>query len=114
MEENRFKLDYSIIGRTIQKYRTAANMTQAQLAEAIGITQKHVSRIELGHHSPHFDVMYAISKVFNIPLDALALEGSMPNRNAEIQGIIDEIQGFSPKQLEMLKDNIAVIKKYDF
>ena len=36
------------IGNRIQKYRTQRNLTQEQVAEKAGISQKHLSRIEKG------------------------------------------------------------------
>ena len=36
------------VGQRIQKYRTQKNMTQDQVSERAGISQKHLSRIEQG------------------------------------------------------------------
>ena len=48
------------VGQRIQKYRTQQNLTQDQVAERAGISQKHLSRIEQGYHNPRFDMIIHI------------------------------------------------------
>lgn len=54
------------VGQRIQKYRTQQNLTQEQVAERAGISQKHLSRIEQGYHNPRFDMI--IQKWYNYQL----------------------------------------------
>ena len=44
-------------------------MTQAQLAEAIGVTRQTVIAIEQGRYSPTLEVAFRIAKVFDVPLE---------------------------------------------
>ncbi len=44
-------------------------MTQAQLAERIGVTRQTVIAIEQGRYSPSLELAFQIARVFHVPLD---------------------------------------------
>lgn len=44
-------------------------MTQAELAERIGVTRQTVIAIEQGRYSPSLEVAFRIARVFKAPLD---------------------------------------------
>jgi putative transcriptional regulator len=44
-------------------------MTQAELAERIGVTRQTVIAIEQGRYSPSLEIAFRIAKVFGVPLD---------------------------------------------
>jgi putative transcriptional regulator len=44
-------------------------MTQAQLAEHIGVTRQTVIAIEQGRYSPSLEIAFQIARVFDVPLD---------------------------------------------
>nr|WP_223158966.1 helix-turn-helix transcriptional regulator [Microcella alkalica] len=44
-------------------------MTQAELAERIGVTRQTVIAIEQGKYSPSLEVAFQIARVFGAPLD---------------------------------------------
>jgi len=46
-----------------------AEMTQAELAERIGLTRQTVIAIEQGRYSPTLEVAFQIARVFELPLD---------------------------------------------
>ena len=46
-------------------------MTQAQLAERIGVTRQTVVAIENGKYSPSLEVAFRIATVFEIPLESV-------------------------------------------
>jgi len=46
-----------------------AEMTQAELAERIGLTRQTVIAIEQGRYSPSLEVAFQIARVFEVPLD---------------------------------------------
>lgn len=97
------------IGKRIQKYRVQKNLTQEQVAETIGISQKHLSRIEKGYHNPRFDMIIHIAEALNIPTDALAKDLSDDNIDIFLESIRPNIEKLSVKQLEYVKKNIELI-----
>ena len=44
-------------------------MTQADLAERIGVTRQTVIAIEQGKYSPSLELAFQIARVFDVPLD---------------------------------------------
>jgi putative transcriptional regulator len=44
-------------------------MTQAALAESIGVTRQTVIAIEQGRYSPSLEMAFQIAHVFSVPLD---------------------------------------------
>jgi putative transcriptional regulator len=44
-------------------------MTQAELADRIGVTRQTVIAIEQGRYSPTLEMAFRIARVFNVPLE---------------------------------------------
>jgi putative transcriptional regulator len=44
-------------------------MTQAELADRVGVTRQTVLAIEQGKYSPSLEVAFQIARVFGVPLD---------------------------------------------
>ena len=44
-------------------------MTQAELAERIGVTRQTIIAIEQGRYSPSLEMAFRIARVFKVPLD---------------------------------------------
>lgn len=107
------ELDFKIIGLRIQKRRTEKKMTQADLAERIDTNQKHLSRIEGGYHRCTLDIIVAIAKALDVSVDYLIADYEDSSNPSTVQVIIDDIKGMTPKQLEMLQENIKTIKKFN-
>ena len=58
------------VTNSIRSLRFArGEMTQADLAERIGVTRQTVIAIEQGKYSPSLEVAFQISHVFDVPLD---------------------------------------------
>jgi putative transcriptional regulator len=44
-------------------------MTQAELADRVGVTRQTIIAIEQGRYSPSLEVAFQIARVFKVPLD---------------------------------------------
>lgn len=60
-----------MLGARIRELRKKKVLTQEQLAETLGIDQKHMSRIELGKSYPSLDRLIMISDALAVPLPDL-------------------------------------------
>ncbi len=107
------KIDQEI-GKRIKKYRKQKDLTQEQVAETAGISVKHLSRLENGHHNPHFDMIIQIANALNIPTDALAKDLSEDNLEVFWEGIKPTIEKLSINQLEYLKKSTELLLDYEF
>ena len=78
------------IGRLIAACRKNANLTQMQLAEKLGITDKAVSKWERGVAMPDTAIMLELCEILGISVDAL-LSGEkhdMENRNQKNEQLL--------------------------
>jgi putative transcriptional regulator len=58
------------ITNSIRALRFAhGEMTQAQLAEQVGVTRQTIIAIEQGRYSPSLEMAFQIARVFKVPLD---------------------------------------------
>ena len=57
----------------LAKLRKDANLTQEELAEAVGVSRNHISKIENGNGKCSVDVLYAIAKKLDVKLDDIFL-----------------------------------------
>lgn len=58
------------VSNTIRTLRFhAGEMTQAALAEQVGVTRQTIVAIEQGRFSPSLEVAFRIAHVFGVPLD---------------------------------------------
>jgi putative transcriptional regulator len=54
----------------IRRLRFAnGEMTQAELAQRIGVTRQTIIAIEQGRYSPSLEMAFQIAQVLNVPLD---------------------------------------------
>jgi len=58
------------IRNNIRRLRFEANeMTQAELAEKVGVTRQTLNAIEAAKYSPTLELAFKIAKVFKVSLD---------------------------------------------
>ena len=64
------------VSNRIRALRFAANeMTQADLANRLGVTRQTVIAIEQGKYSPSLEMAFEIARQFGVPLDAVSQYG---------------------------------------
>ena len=70
------------IGLYLRELRKDKQLTQAQLAEILGVSNRTVSRWETGVNMPDFDVLIEIAEFYGVPVQDI-LEGEQ-NMNATV------------------------------
>ena len=89
-------------GIRIAKLRAAKGLSQAQLAERIGITKSMVSAYENSIRMPSYPVLIKIARVFNVSVDyLLGMENSPVLRT----------DGLTEKQIAVVQDVIDHMRK---
>lgn len=76
------------IGKKMVYYRKRDNLSQEDLAGAVGVTRQTISKWEIGETSPDIKQAMAIAKVFKISLDELVdnnIQGILVNRVSNIE-----------------------------
>lgn len=59
------------VGNKIKELRTDLGITQAQLAELVGIARVSIVSIETGRYIPTIETALRISKAFGVPTDQI-------------------------------------------
>jgi putative transcriptional regulator len=60
----------TFVTNSIRALRFAnAEMTQADLADRVGVTRQTIIAIEQGKYSPTLEMAFRIARVFRVPLD---------------------------------------------
>jgi len=99
-------IDNKIIGSRIRNRRKALHMTQAQLAEAVGVSNNHISSVEIGKVLPSLTLTIKISHALNTSIDYLAV-GSVISDNS-IRYFVEGIDRIPKSELTILKRIIDV------
>ncbi|NCB29986.1 MAG: helix-turn-helix domain-containing protein [Clostridia bacterium] len=73
-------MDSKKAGGLIRTLRLEKNMTQMELAQALHISDKTVSKWERGLGCPDISLLPALSKTLGVPIDKLLSGDLMPNR----------------------------------
>lgn len=76
--------DQYAFGKRFEELRRKRKLTQEQLADRLGITDRHIRGIERGDFFPSIDLYILIAEVFEIPLDTLILGRAIPLSDAEL------------------------------
>jgi len=75
------------VGKTILFLRKHYNMTQHELAEKLGVTDKAVSRWENGYGTPDISLLSKLSVVLDIDIESI-LEGNLSNLDLPWKGML--------------------------
>lgn len=105
------ELDKKFIAQVIQDTRRKAGLKQSELAEKIGISEKHLSKIETGKNYPALDTFLKILDTLDLTLGDFGLQNisdSYPNK-VLLQKIINTS---SEKQLDACADIITALLKH--
>lgn len=71
--------DKEFIGKTIQTLRKKVNIKQSELAEKIGISEKHLSKIETGKNLPSLNNFLKMAQILHFSLSDFGIEEPASN-----------------------------------
>lgn len=83
-----------IIGENTRKYRTRAGLTQAQLAEKVGVGTAFISRVERGQKRMRIETMLLVASALHISVDLLLYQET---ENAQLQALVRMLEGQPPE-----------------
>lgn len=95
-------LDYKAIGRRIAYYRKRAYLTQAMLAEALGISESYMSQVECGKVKVSLERLNSIAEIINIDITMLLADSNPNMNNYGCSELVEIIRNWDPKQKELL------------
>ena len=95
-------------GKLIRSYRVLHNLTQAELAEAAGLSASAIAMYETGKREPDIDTIEAIADVFNISTHDL-----VPNKTPSLPAGIVPLAKFQRHRIPMIGSAAAGEPIYD-
>ncbi len=104
-------MDQIKIGKFIADCRKKVNLTQAQLAEKLGITDKAVSKWERGVAMPDSSIMLELCQILNVSVNDLLCGEvvSMENYNKELENnLLDMIKQKEQADKRLLSTEIFI------
>lgn len=102
-------MDKITLGLKIRQLRERRNLTQIEFAEMIDITDKALSKIEVGRNYPHLNTLMAISEELGVSLEFLVSE----NKTTGKEIYVNEIHGrLSKMSLHSVRHILEYIELY--
>lgn len=106
-------VDKLYVGKVIRQKRKDLGLKQSELAEMVGISEKHLSKIETGKNYPALDNFFKMTEILKLSLKDFVSEGidmadisSNKNKLKMIVNIATE------QQVNMYLDMIEVINHH--
>lgn len=101
--------DKKFIANKIKEYRKRARLTQAQLGEKIGITDKHICKIENATYAPSVETFLKIVDILNISLEEFGINTGTAQRNKTRDDFIKLLHSINNKELDFLYENLQTL-----
>ena len=74
-------MDMQKVGKFLAELRKERNLTQDELGEQIGVTNKTVSRWENGNYLPPVEMLQILSKLFDVSINELLWVERLDEKN---------------------------------
>lgn len=91
--------DFHTIGNKLLQIRKSKGMTQSEVAEASGLSDRTYADIERGSVNMRIETVLKICKALNITPDEILTEENMLS-DLEISELIDKLNNCKPKEKE--------------
>ncbi len=102
-------MDYEAMGRCIRTFRKQRKLTQAELAESVGISTSFMGHIERGTRIASLETMLKLSETLEVSLDALVAGVNPPpqavgNANYKMRVLNDVLRVLNEHSSEWLHE----------
>lgn len=100
MERRRHEI--KLCRKKISEYRRQLNISQATLAEQVGVSSKYISAVETGHEIPALDTIIAIADILQQTPNSIFGDLMAESYDYEIINELSEVSRLSPKSQEKI------------
>ena len=101
------KITYYDLGRRIKTARKEKGLTQAKLAEMVGVGNTHISHIETGKTIPSFELVVNVMNALDLTPNELINENTNILLQKELAGILEDC---SASELKFLSGCLVTLK----
>ena len=104
-------LDYKAIGTRIREKRIAKNISQADLADEVEVSNPHISNIERGRTKVSLPTLINIANALDTSLDDLVCDSVKATKGIYVQEIACEIEECSTEEVRIVTDVVKTLIK---
>ena len=94
-----------IVGNNLQELRKSRHLTQQELAEQVGFSDKSISKWELGKAVPSVDILMEFASFFGVSVDYIITERAP----GEVQKSLNETNKKKSNQIILIALSICII-----
>jgi transcriptional regulator with XRE-family HTH domain len=99
-------LDMADFAQRLRELRTQRNLTQARVAELVGVGLRVYHRWERGGAAPHFETLLKLADVLGVSLDELAGRKHAPDdariKNPELHQLVRDVDQLPDEEQQAL------------
>lgn len=97
-------------GNYLGELRKDKNITQKDLATLLNVSDKAISRWERGHSKPDLEMIYQISKFYNVPFNKLIMVrvASEHKEDKIVSSIINELSKIGTRKAKIIKTSLFI------
>ncbi|MCD7751588.1 MAG: helix-turn-helix transcriptional regulator [Lachnospiraceae bacterium] len=103
-------MDKMIVARRIKHYRRTANMSQETLAEAVGVSDTYIRKLENGERFPSLEKLVALADALDTTPNHLLLSSTHLSKR-EGSSILDLLNDCTPTEFIILYENMSSLKE---
>ena len=98
--------------KVLKLLRNEKNMSQQELADALGISKSSINMYERGERQPNFEVLEAIADFFNVDIDYLLGRTNKTTKIINPNTIAAHFDGdeYTPEELDEIKAFAEFVK----
>ena len=104
-------IDSIDIGKRIKQFRLKKKLSQEELGGRIGVSRKHLSKIEVGERAPTLDLLILIANELDVSADDLLVDNLEHTSSSVGQELHAILQDCHPAKKEMLIKILKFMKE---
>ena len=110
MSEKKDYVDYSLLGQRVRRARKKAKLTQAKLAEKVGVSIPTISHIDTGTNKVSLELFVSIANALNVTPDELILDSVPKLASMYMQDLREDLKDCTPAEYKILTDMLSNMK----
>ena len=104
-------MDKITLGLKIRQLREQRNLTQMEFAEMMDITDKALSKIEVGRNYPPLNTLMAISEELGVSLEFLFSENKTIGKEIYVNEINERVSKMSLRSIKHILEYLELYSK---
>ena len=110
MSEKKDYVDYALLGQRVRRARKRAKLTQAALADKVGVTIPTISHIETGTNKVSLELFVSIANALNVTPDELIMDSVPKLASMYMLNIQEDLKDCTLAEYKILTEMLSNMK----